>query len=117
VRRKAEFQKREPILWPFFLQMLPLAFLPFVVWWGSTPTNELFSSSYGMILESIGLKGLFVTLFGALPIGVIGLVMLRKMSRLRIATRILSIFNIICGGIELGMMVLLLYAVMNGASV
>ena len=103
------------IVWPFWLQVCDGVFVPFVVWWGLTPTNVLTSAPYWKVLEGAARLGAAVLFFTGILFGVIGLVKARKMSRLRIPTRVLAVVNIAAGFLLLALLLLIVMAVGKGA--
>lgn len=102
------------VIWPFWLQVCDGIFIPFVVWWGLTPTNVLYSAPGWKVLESVGgLGGALLFLTGIL-FGIIGLVKARKMSRLRIITSVLAVVNIGAGLFLLALLILIMVAAAKG---
>ena len=103
------------IVWPFWLQICDVLFIPFIVWWSLTPTNVLNSSPCWKMLERAGLFGAALLFFTGILFGVIGLVKARKMSRLRIPTRVLAVINIGAGFILLVLLIMMFVAAAKGA--
>ena len=103
------------IIWPFWLQVCDVVFIPFIVWWSLTPTNVLNSAPGWKMLEHVGLLGAALLFFTGIFFGVIGLVKARKMSRLRILTRALSVVNICASLFLLALLILIILAVGKGA--
>lgn len=95
-----------PIKWPFWLELMLTAVIPFVVWWSLTPTNVLNSSNLCKLLETVGLAGSILVFWTGIPVGIIGIRVAKKMEKLRIVTKVLSIINLSAGIIEVGMLVL-----------
>ena len=83
----------------FLLQLAVLIFLPFHIWWGNTPTNILNSSPWWQLLETIGMWGTGIIFFAGIPVGIIGLINVKRTSKLCIPTRVLGIINIACSAI------------------
>lgn len=104
------------MIWPFWLQVCDVLFIPFIVWWGLTPTNVLNSNPYWKALERVGCGGAALLFFTGILFGVIGLVQARKMSRLRIGTSVLAVVNICAGAFLLALLVLIILAVGKGAA-
>lgn len=102
------------IVWPFWLQICDVLFIPFIVWWSLTPTNVLNLNPGWKMLERVGLFGAALLFFTGILFGVIGFVKARKMSRLRIPTKVLAVVNIGAGISLLVLLVLMLYAAANG---
>ncbi|MBE6594737.1 MAG: hypothetical protein E7644_02940 [Ruminococcaceae bacterium] len=101
----------------FGLQILFVLMIPFVIWWSNTPTNVLNSSSLYKLLEVVGILG-----SGLLPVGIhvgiIGIIMSKRMIKLRRATIVLSIINLSAGMIEIFIFLFVLFSVIfGGASV
>ena len=91
--------------------------IPFVIWWSTTPTNVLNSNSLYKLLEVVGVCG-SALLPAGIPIGIIGIIMSKRMEQLRKSTLILSIVNLSVGSIEILMLLVLFGAVVfGGASV
>lgn len=67
------------------------------------------------MLERVGLFGAALLFFTGVLFGVIGLVKARKMSRLRIFTRVLAVVNIGAGLFLLALLILIILAVGKGA--
>ena len=74
-------KKNANIPWLFWLELIDLLFIPFVIWSGNTPTNVLNARAGGELLEAVGILGGEILLFSALPLGILGLVFLKKQSR------------------------------------
>ena len=103
------------IVWPFWLQVCNAAFIPFIVWWGLTPSNVLNSAPGWEMLEHVALFGAALLFFTGILFGVIGLVKAREMSRLRVPTRVLAVMNIAAGLFLLALLILIIVAVAQGA--
>ena len=108
--------------WLFGIELIPWLFVPFVIWWSNTPTNVLNASTYGEILEFVGILGLFIISGYLLPTGIAGLVLLKKQNKLRVTTKIVSIVNLSLGtlfglGMLLGILVVAYLMVFKGYSV
>lgn len=80
----------------FLLQLAVLIFLPFCIWWGNTPTNVLNSNLWWQMLETAGIWGTGILFFAGIPVGIIGLINVKRTSKLCIPTRVMSIINIAC---------------------
>ena len=97
----------------FGLEILFVLIIPFVIWWSATPTNVLNSNSLYKLLETVGVFG-----SGLLPVGIlvgfIGIIMSKRMIKLRRATIILSIVNLSAGIIVILMLLLVFFSVIFG---
>ena len=101
----------------FGLECAFFSVIPFVIWWSTTPTNVLNSNSLYKLLEVVGVCGCALLPAG-IPIGIIGIIMSKRMEQLRKSTLVLSIINLSVGSIEILMLLLLFCAVVfGGASV
>ena len=101
----------------FWLELVFIIMIPFVLGWYFTPTNILNSHSIYKVLEAIGFVGGILLPVG-IPAGILGIAMADKMVQLRKPTVILSIINIVAGGFEIVMtMVMLCALVIGGLSV
>lgn len=102
----------------FGLELAIFFLIPFVVWWSNTPTNILNSNSFYRLLETVGILGGGVIFIAGIPIGIIGIIRARRMIKLRKTTFVLSIINLVAGGIENLMSLIIFCAVIFwGASV
>ena len=111
-------KKGPNIPWLFWIELLPLFFVPCVIWFSNTPTNVLNASTYGRILEFLGIIGLQIISFSVLPLGIVGLTHLKTQNNLRMATKILSIVNLSLGILMLlGALVVIYLMVFKGFSV
>ena len=101
----------------FGLELAFVLVIPFVIWWSTTPTNVLNSHFLYKLLEIVGVVGLGLLPAG-IPVGIIGIIMSKRMEQLRKSTLILSIVNLSVGSIEILMLLAILGAVVfGGASV
>ncbi len=101
----------------FWLEFAFVLIIPFVIWWSTTPTNVLNSNSLYKLLEAVGIFGSGLLPVG-IPVGIIGIIMSKRMIKLRKATIFLSIINLSVGSIEILMLLLIFCAVIfGGASV
>jgi len=106
----------EKIIFGFELALFLV--IPFVVWWSTTPTNVLNSSSLYKLLETVGIGGSGIIFLIGIPAGIIGIIKARKMIKLRKTTFVLSIINLVAGSIEILMLLIVFCAVVfGGASV
>lgn len=107
-----------PRIWPFWLELALTVFIPFVIWWSNTPTNILNSSPLWKMLEFIGIGGNVLLLHAGIPVGIIGIIAAKKMTKCRIAAIVLSVINLSVGIMEVGLLIATLFAaVFGGASV
>ena len=97
----------------FGLEFAFVLVIPFVIWWSTTPTNVLNSSSLYKLLEIVGIFGSGLLPVG-IPVGIIGIIISKRMIQLRKATLVLSIINLSAGSIEILMLLLLFCAVVFG---
>ena len=101
----------------FGLELAFVLVIPFVIWWSTTPTNVLNSNSLYKLLEVVGVCGCALLPAG-IPIGIIGIIMSKRMEQLRKSTLVLFIINLSVGSIEILMLLVLFCAVVfGGASV
>ncbi|MBQ9131196.1 MAG: hypothetical protein IJX62_01820 [Clostridia bacterium] len=101
----------------FGLELAFVLVIPFVIWWSTTPTNGLISHFLYKLLEIVGIVGCGLLPAG-IPVGIIGIIMSKRMEQLRKSTLILSIINLSVGSIEILMLLALFCAVVfGGASV
>ena len=101
----------------FGLELAFVLVIPFVIWWSTTPTNVLNSHFLYKLLGIVGVVGCGLLPAG-IPVGIIGIIMSKRMEQLRKSTLILSIVNLSVGSIEILMLLVLLGAVVfGGASV
>ena len=98
----------------FGFQLVLLLIIPFVVWWSTTPTNVLNSSSLYKLLETIGICGSAIILLVDIPVGIIGIIKAKRMVKLRKTTFTLSIINLVAGSVEVFMLLLIFCAVVFG---
>ena len=98
----------------FGLELAICLVIPFIVWWSNTPTNILNSNSLFKLLETIGLCGSAIILCVDIPVGIIGIIYAKRMTKLRKATIALSIINLVAGSIEVFMLLLIFCAVVFG---
>ena len=98
----------------FLLEFILFLIIPFVIWWSSTPTNILNSNSLFKLLETIGICGSAIILCVDIPVGIIGIIYAKRMTKLRTATIVLSIINLVAGSIEVFMLLLIFCAVVFG---
>ena len=102
----------------FWFELALFLVLPFVVWWSTTPTNVLNSSSLYKLLETVGICGSGIFLLIGIPAGIIGIIKAKRMTKLKKTTFVLSIINLIAGSVEVFMLLLVFCAVVfGGASV
>ena len=97
----------------FGLELAICLVIPFVVWWSNTPTNVLNSHFLYKLLEIVGIVGCGLLPAG-IPVGIIGIIMSKRMEQLRKSTLILSIINLSVGSIEILMLLALFCAVVLG---
>ena len=97
----------------FGLELAICLVIPFVVWWSNTPTNVLNSHFLYKLLEIVGIVGCGLLPAG-IPVGIIGIIMSKRMEQLRKSTLILSIVNLSVGSIEILMLLALFCAVVLG---
>lgn len=95
------------------LEILFVLIIPFVIWWSATPTNVLNSNSLYKLLETVGVFGSGLLPVGML-VGIIGIIMSKRMIKLRRATIFLSIINLSAGIIEILMLILVFFSVIFG---
>ena len=101
-----------------FASELALVLLtPLVIRWAFTSTNVLNSNAIYKLLEVVGILGGILLLAG-IPVGIIGIIMSKRMEQLRKPTFILSIINLSVGSIEILIwLVIFCAAVFGGVSV
>ena len=97
----------------FGLELAICLVIPFVIWWSNTPTNVLNSHFLYKLLEIVGIVGCGLLPAG-IPVGIIGIIMSKRMEQLRKSTLILSIINLAVGSIEILMLFVLFCAVVFG---
>lgn len=91
--------------------------IPFVIWWATTPTNVINSNSLYKLLEIVGVCGCGLLPVG-IPIGIVGIIVSKRMAQLRKITLVLSIINLSAGSIEILMgLVIFFVVIFGGASV
>ena len=95
------------------LELALVLVIPFVIWWSTTPTNVLNSHFLYKLLEIVGIVGCGLLPAG-IPVGIIGIIMSKRMEQLRKSTLILSIINLAVGSIEILMLFVLFCAVVFG---
>ena len=101
----------------FGLELALVLVIPFVIWWSTTPTNVLNSNSLYKLLEAVGIFGSELLLVG-IPVGIIGIIVSKRMAKLRKATLFLSITNLSAGIIKIFILLLIFCMVIfGGASV
>ena len=101
----------------FGLELAFVLVIPFVIWWSTTPTNVLNSHFLYKLLGIVGVVGCGLLPAG-IPVGIIGIIMSKRMEQLRKSTLILSIVNLSVGSIEILMLLVVFCAVVfGGASV
>ena len=101
----------------FGLELAFVLVIPFVIWWSTTPTNILNSHFLYKLLEVVGILGCGLLPAG-IPVGIIGIIMSKRMEQLRKSTLILSIINLSVGSIEILLLLAIFCAVVfGGASV
>ena len=98
--------KEEKILWPFYIQLIPICIIPLVLVWSVIPTNVLHSSFFGVSLEYYGISGLGVLYIGALPASILGVKNVKKMLRFKKLTILLAIINLLIGLSLIGLLIL-----------
>lgn len=102
----------------FLFELTLFLVIPFVIWWSTTPTNVLNSTSLYKLLEIVGICGSGIILLIGIPVGIIGIIKARRMIKLRKITFVLSIINLVAGSIELLLLLIIFCAVVfGGASV
>ena len=97
----------------FGLEIAFVLVIPFVIWWSTTPSNVLNSHFLYKLLEIVGIVGCGLLPAG-IPVGIIGIIMSKRMEQLRKSTLILSIINLSVGSIEILMLLALFCAVVLG---
>ena len=97
----------------FLLEILFVLIIPLVIWWSTTPTNVINSNSLYKLLEVGGILGIGLLPIG-IPVGLIGIIMSKRMIKLRKTTIFLSIINVSAGSIEIIMMLFFFCAVIFG---
>ena len=102
----------EKIIFGFELALFLV--IPFVIWWSTTPTNVLNSSSLYKLLETVGIWGSGIFLLIGIPAGIIGIIKAKRMIKLRKTTFALSIINLVAGSFEVFMLLLIFCAVVFG---
>ena len=85
----------------FGMQIALFLVKPFVIWWATTPTNILNSNSLFKLLEVVG---------------IIGIIMAKRMIKFRKATLVLSIINLAVGAVAIIMVLVILCAVLFGGA-
>ena len=98
----------------FWFELALFLVIPFVIWWSTTPTNVLNSSSLYKLLETVGIGGSGIILLMGIPAGIIGIIKARRMIKLRKTTFVLSIINLVAGSVEVLMLLLVFCAVVFG---
>ena len=98
----------------FLLELILFLVIPFDIWWSFTPTNILNSNSLFKLLETIGICGSAIILCVDIPVGIIGIIYAKSMTKLRKATIALSIINLVAGSIEVFMLLFIFCAVVFG---
>ena len=102
----------------FWFELALFLVIPFVVWWSTTPTNVLNSSSLYKLLETVGILGSGIFLPIGIPAGIIGIIKAKRMTKLKKTTFVLSIINLVAGSVEVLMLLVVFCAVVfGGASV
>lgn len=105
-------------LWVFWLELTLAAVIPFIIMSSNTPTNVINSNSLFKLLDTIGTSASTLIFFIGIPAGIIGIVLSRRLEKLRIATIILSGLNLTAGLIEIIALILIFcMTVFGGASV
>ena len=67
----------------FWFELALFLVIPFVVWWSTTPTNVLNSSSLYKLLETVGIWGSGIFLLIGIPAGIIGIIKAKRMTKLK----------------------------------
>ncbi len=98
----------------FGLEVAFVLIIPFVIWWSTTPTNILNSNTLFQLLEIIGVWGSHLILFFGIPVGIFGIITAKRMIKLRNATIVLSIINLVTGSVEVIIMLVIFCAVAFG---
>ena len=98
----------------FWFELALFLVIPFVVWWSTTPTNVLNSSSLYKLLETVGIWGSGIFLLIGIPAGIIGIIKSKRMTKLKKTTFVLSIINLVAGSVEVLMLLLVFCAVVFG---
>ena len=88
--------------------------IPFVVWWSITPTNILNSNSLFQLIETIGIWGGGIIFFAGIPVGIIGIIKARRMTKLRKSTFSFALINLVAGSVEVLILLLIFCAVVFG---
>ena len=102
----------------FLFELALFLVIPFVIWWSTTPTNVLNSSSLYKLLETVGIWGSGIFLLIGIPAGIIGIIKAKRMTKLKKTTFVLSIINLVAGSVEVFMLILIFCAaIFGGASV
>ena len=101
----------------FWLELAFIFVISLAFWRANIPTNVLNSHFLYKLLEIVGFVGCGLLPVG-MPVGIIGIIMSKRMEQLRKSTLILSIVNLSVGSIEILMLLVLFGAVVfGGASV
>ena len=98
----------------FLFELTLFLVIPFVIWWSTTPTNVLNSTSLYKLLEIVGICGSGIILLIGIPAGIIGIIKARRMIKLRKTTFVLSIINLVAGSIEILTSLIILCVVVFG---
>ena len=98
----------------FWFELALFLVIPFVVWWSTTPTNVLNSSSLYKLLETVGIWGSGIFLLIGIPAGIIGIIKAKRMTKLKKITFVLSIINLVAGSVEVLILLLVFCAVVFG---
>ena len=105
-------------IWIFWVELMLATFIPFIVWWRTTPTNILNSNFLFKLLETIGLYTSTIIFFAGVPVGIIGIILSRKMDKFRTATITFSIVNLVAATIDIVILALIFCrAIFGGISV
>lgn len=104
--RNSKGQKSGKFKWVFWLELTAVSFIPFMVFNSQIPMYILDGPDYpsgflGQLAEGFARLGYIFFYTLGLPISILGIIMSRKMTRLCIETRALSIINLIVSAIEI----------------
>lgn len=103
--------------WPFLIQLITLVGVPLTLVMGNIPNNVINQNDLLATLYNLSFVFYVLYFLFAIPAGVIGIYNSKKgnmLPKLKTITLILSILNIIVGGITIGIIVLILIAALIG---
>ena len=79
------------------VELILIAYIPFIVWWGVTPTNVLNSDFFYGVLNFVGLSGITLLLLVGIPLGIVGIIRAKKCGKKQILVKVLSIILLAAG--------------------